>query len=89
MSRLKTAVHNDLQLLALLRDELKLQTHLLSADLKARWQELEVQWDQLKEHVGRVEVAGEAAATEAQTAIGLLTSSLRSGYEGMKRALKS
>src|SRR5690349_20698683 len=84
MSRLSTAIHNDLQLLALLRDELALQRHLLGADLKSRWDVLEGQWANLKEHVGRAEVATDRAAVEAKTAIDLLVTSLKDGYANIK-----
>jgi hypothetical protein len=88
MSRLSTAIHNDLQLLALLRDELKLQSHLLGAELKTRWEELEREWSSLKEHVGRAEVATDKVAVETKTAIDLLVSSLKEGYAGIKRAVQ-
>lgn len=89
MSRLNTALQNDLKLLALLRDETSLKVHLLNADLKARWQALEEDWDRLKVHVDRAEMAASASLKEAETAIGLLIEALRKGYDNIRAALKS
>ena len=88
MSKLSVALHNDLKLLELLRDELALQAHLLKADVKTRWQEMESKWSVLKEHIGRAQVAGDDARQETESAIGLLSDSLRKGYAGIRDALK-
>lgn len=89
MSRLTTAVSNDLKLLELMRDELALQAHLLKADAKDKWQELENKWADLKRHIENAAAAGDAAEHEAKTAVGLLSESLRSGYDGIRKALKN
>lgn len=89
MSRLSTALQNDLKLLALMHDELALQAHLLKADVKSRWQDLEAKWAELKAHAARAEVAGEDALQESETAIGLLVDALRKGYENIRAALRS
>lgn len=88
MSRLSTALQNDLKLLALMRDELALQAHLLKADVKGRWQDLEAKWAELKAHAARAEVAGEDAVQESETAIGLLVDTLRKGYDNIRAALR-
>jgi hypothetical protein len=87
MSHLKTAVHNDLQLLQLAHDELALQAHLLKADAKDKWAELERKWADLKSHIEKAAAAGEAAETEAGAAIKLLSESLRSGYMNIRKSL--
>jgi hypothetical protein len=89
MSRLNVAVKNDLQLLGLLRDEVKLQGHLLRADLKKRWDELEQEFSGLQERVGRAEVAGRQVAREMGSDVDQLVATLRSGYEGIRTALRS
>jgi hypothetical protein len=88
MSRVNQAIHNDLQLLALARDEIKLQAHLLKADAKVRWDELERKWGELKSHVERAEVAAGGAEREVETAARLLADSLRAGYKQVRDALK-
>lgn len=89
MSRLKTALHNDVQLLSFARDEIALQAHLLKGDLKTRWDDLEQQWSRLKEHVARAEVASDAARGEVESAARLLVDSLRTGFASIKRAFQS
>lgn len=88
MSRIQRAVHNDVQALELLRDELKLQTHLLKADMHARWQQLEAEWAKLKEHLQRAQVATGDTESEVETAVKLLINALKSGYADIKNALK-
>ena len=88
MSRLNVAVKNDLKLVALMHDELKLQAHLLKADAKTRWSELEQKWADLQEHLGRAKVAGKSAGAEAESAIVLLVDSLRAGYTSIRDAMK-
>lgn len=89
MSRLSTALQNDLQLLKLLRDETALQAHLFSAEIKQRWQTLDQQWSTLESKVTEAESAAESSAKDAETAIDLLIGSLKSGYENVRSALKS
>lgn len=87
MSHLKTAVHNDLQLLQLAHDELSLQAHLFKADAKVKWTELERKWSDLRSHIEKAAAAGEAAEIEAAAAIKVLRETLRSGYKNIRKAL--
>lgn len=87
MSRLNTAINNDLNALRLLRDELALQAHLFKADMKDRWRDLEAQMDVLKEHVERAKVAAGDSGKQAEAALQKLISSLRTGYNDIKKAL--
>lgn len=89
MSHLKTAVHNDLQLLQLAHDELSLQAHLFKADAKARWTVLERKWADLRSHIDKAAVVGEATESEAAAAIKLLSETLRSGYQNIRKALNT
>lgn len=89
MSRLETAIQNDLKLLKLARDELKLQSHLLKADLKDRWGDLEDKWQKLDEHLGRAKVAADDAGDEIETSAKLLVDALQDGYKHIRSALKS
>lgn len=88
MSRLSTALQNDLQLLALLRDELGLQTHLLGAETRDLWLHLEDKRGVLKVAVAGAESAGVEALRESEIAIGLLVDAMRKGYENVRRALR-
>ncbi|HVT35809.1 MAG TPA: hypothetical protein VHE37_09505 [Nevskiaceae bacterium] len=88
MSRIQQALHNDYQAISLLRDELKLQAHLFRADARQRWQELEVSFDTLKEHVQRAKTAAAVARPEVETASRLLADTLKAGYADIRNALK-
>lgn len=88
MSRLETALHNDVQALKLLRDELKLQSHLFKAEVKDRWAQLEADWDLLKANMARAEVAAGQAGEEAEAAAALLVETLQNGYQRIRRALE-
>lgn len=89
MTRLSTALHNDLQLLKLLRDELVLKAHLLKAEAKVEWEALEIKSAELKAHVARAEVAAGHARQDAETAITLLVDTVKTGYASIRSALKS
>jgi hypothetical protein len=89
MSHLKTAVHNDLQILQMAHDEIALQAHLFKADAKAKWSELESKWADLKSHIEKAAAAGETAENEAATAVKLLSETLRNGYDNIRKALKN
>lgn len=88
MSRLHTALQNDVRALALVRDELKLQSHLLQAEYRTRWQELETRWDDLQEHLNRARTAAADARPQIEAAAELLSETLKSGYGDIRRALK-
>ena len=89
MSRMATALRNDVQALQLMRDELQLHLHLLRADARDRWTQLEQQWERLREHVGRAQTAADDARPEIEAAAGLLVDSLRRGYADIEKAMKS
>lgn len=88
MSRLQQALHNDVQALSLVRDEVALQAHLLRADMRTRWLELEGRMDELKEHLQKAKVAAEEAKPEVLSAAKLLSDTLKTGYADLKNALK-
>ena len=89
MSRIQTALKNDVQLLRFARDEIALQAHLLKGDLKLRWDALEQEWARLNEHVVRAEVASGAALEEVESASRLLIETLKTGLASIKRAFQS
>lgn len=71
-----------------LRDQLKVQAHLLQADLKDRWTELEAKWDELQEHLQRAQVAAKDSGHDVSKAAESLADALKKGYEQVKSALK-
>jgi hypothetical protein len=88
MSRLNTALHNDIQALKLVRDELLLQSKLLAAEARDQWSKLEADWDLLKEHLCRAQTAADSALPEIEAAASQLSESLKRGYAEIRRALK-
>jgi hypothetical protein len=88
MSRFKNALHNEFQLLELLHDELALQAHLFKADMKSRWEALEAKWSDLKEHLGRAQVAAGDAKRNIDSSTKVLADSLTAGYTELKNAFK-
>ena len=88
MSRVKNALHNEYQLLELLHDELALQAHLFKAEMKGTWEALEARWSDLKEHLGRAEVAAGDAGRDIDASSKSLADSLKAGYTEIKNAFK-
>jgi hypothetical protein len=89
MSRFENAVRNDIQALELLHDELRLQAHLFKAEASKRWEELEVKWTSLKDHLQRAQVEAGHSKDEISSAVQLLVDALKTGYADIRRALKS
>ena len=88
MSQVKNALHNQYQLLQTLHDELALKADLFKAELKTRWEDLEVEWDKFKEHLGRAEVAAGDAAHNIETSAQPLAEALKNGFNDIKNAFK-
>lgn len=88
MSQLKQALHNDVQALELIRDELALQAHLFKADAKDRWAELETNWDSLKHRLGAAKRAAASAEPKIDAAAEQLVGALKAGYAELKNALR-
>lgn len=88
MSRIQKALHNDVQALVLLRDEIALQAHLFRADARDKWQGLETRLDELKEHLSRAKVAAADAKPEVEAAAKSLADTLKAAYTDFRNALK-
>ena len=87
MSRLSVALHNDVNALCLLRDELALQASLLSAELKDRWAALEDKFAALKTQLRHAEAAAGKSRQELEAGARLMLDTLRAGYTEIKKAL--
>ena len=88
MSRLEDALHNDIKALELLRDQLKMHAHLLKAEAKDRWIELEQKRDQLHAQLQKVQRATDAPRQELEAAARRLSDTLKAGYADIKKVLK-
>jgi hypothetical protein len=88
MSRLDEAFQNDVKALEHLHDELKVHAHLLKAEAKKHWDELETKWAGLKEQLQRAEAAADRRKGDVEAAARLLVQSLKSGFTDVRNALK-
>lgn len=77
----------DLDNIAGLRDELRLQSHLFKAELKDRWREAEQRWDEVQEEVRAIRAAVGHSRAELGAAASLTAAALRESYEDLRRAL--
>lgn len=74
----------DLQDLAGLRDELRVQAHLLKTELKYRWLEAEQRWHDIEDEL---RVVAEHSRSELGAATGLAAEALRETYRELRQAL--
>lgn len=88
MTRLEDALHNDLKALELVRDQLKVHAHLLKAEAKDRWRELEDKRDELMAELEKAARATEGPRKEVETAVRRLGDSLKAGYADILSVIK-
>ena len=80
-------VDDSVEQLKTIRDELKLQAHLLEMELEDEWQDMEKKWDELNRYLKPVEEATEEAVSDVGAAVSLLVDEIGKGYEKIKNAL--
>ena len=78
---------NEFASLEQLRDELKVRTHLLKADMKDEWRKLEGDWRKHRGQLTPAKRATEKSASEVKTASKLLFKTVKKGYERIKQSL--
>ena len=76
----------DIHNLDQLRDELKLQGHLLAAELKDRFQKLEGDWASLDAQIQPLRTAAGKATGDVSAAVKLLFDTVKNSYEELKAA---
>lgn len=84
-NELNDTLQNELNLLAGLRDEIRLKAHLAKADARSELDHLEKTWERFQEQAGRVHVKGHAQEIEAS--LRGLIDELKGGYTRIKRQL--
>lgn len=80
-------VDDSVEQLKTIRDELKLQAHLLEMELEDEWKDMEKKWDELNRYLKPVEEATEEAVSDVGAAVSLLVDEIGKGYEKIKNAL--
>lgn len=69
------------------RDELNVQMHLASADLRDEWHILEDRWDDFQHKLKRANRAASESADEIGAALELLGQELKEGYKNIRKAM--
>ena len=86
-ARIESEIKSDLDSLRAARDELRVQVHLGAAEAREAWEKAEKSWDHLE---GRVKILGEAtqeSLEEIGSAVGILASEIRRGYDHVRKLL--
>jgi chromosome segregation ATPase len=73
--------------LARLRDELRLQIHLASAETKTEWEKLEKRWQELQRKRAPLKRAVSETGAEVRAAVELLMRELHEGYVRIREIL--
>ena len=86
---LEDKVEQLLKDLARERDELRVQAHLLKAEARDEWEEMEEKWRHFESTMGRVGGSAKESAGEIGAAAEQLGEELGQAYKRLKNALKS
>jgi len=73
--------------LATQRDELRVKLHLLKADARDEWEELEEKWQHFESRMGRVGDSAKTSAQEIGAATEQLGEELAQAYKRLKKAI--
>ena len=69
------------------RDELRVRLHLLAADARDEWEELEKRWEHLRRRAAVVGHEAKDAGEDVLVATRLVADELKHGYERLRRLL--
>lgn len=87
MSKAREWMHDEIESLRQIRDEVRLQANLGRAELRDRFQALEKRWEELE---GKLKVVGEEARddlTEVKATAKTLVEELRESYRNLRARL--
>ncbi len=87
MTEIQDRFKEELEQLRTLRDELRVQLHLGSSEVKERWEKAERAWEHAE---GRLKVLGEQAgesAHEVSEALKLVLDEIREGYQHLRNLI--
>lgn len=76
-----------LQDLARMRDELRLQLHLGSAETKSEWEKLEKKWQEIDRKYAPVRAAAAESGHDIREALEILFEQLKNGYQRIRKSL--
>jgi hypothetical protein len=86
MNSVKETVLHEIDALRQMRDELRVQLHLASGEVKDGWDKLERKWLELEDKAKVLGGAAEHSAHNVADAAHLLLAEVRDGYQSLKRA---
>lgn len=70
------------------RDELRVRLHLMKAEVRDEFEELEKQWNHLESRLDHLKDASKASADEIGAAAKQLAEELGTAYDRIKRSMK-
>ncbi|MCR9277324.1 MAG: hypothetical protein NXH85_05075 [Pseudomonadaceae bacterium] len=71
------------------RDEMKLQSHLLKAELKDEWQDIEGKWEKLERRLAEARHEAHESAEEIGAAIHLVVEEISNAYQRLRNRTNS
>ena len=69
------------------RDELRVRAHLFKAEVKERWDELELKWEHLGNEVSPTVKATKMALSNINEANKLVLSEIKEGYQKIRKSM--
>ena len=88
MSKLKWLTRAEIEALAQIRDELRLQAHLLEAEVRDRWERAEVSWSHVMSDINAARESVDRSRIEVSAAAGLLFETVRDSYRDIRKSLQ-
>lgn len=85
---IKALLQQELTRLAAIRDELRVQLKLATADAQKEWNKLEVSWERVQEELTRVAAGSKEPVQKMGAAAQELIDELKQGYERVRAQLK-
>ena len=82
-------LHKFAEELATQRDELRLQLHLLAAETRDEWDEVEEKWHHLQAKLGRVGESAKDSAADIGAAGEQLAEEIGEAYKRLKKAMRT
>ena len=85
---LKDKIEDRIDTLRMQRDELKVQMHLASMELRDEWDKLEHKWAHYSDRTRELKKAVEPTMEDVHCSLAMLGDELSEGYQKIKNALK-
>lgn len=89
MSELNEKIHEEVDALKRVRDELRVQIHLGKAEAKERWEEAEKSWHHLEARLRQLREESREPVDDIAKAARNLAHEIREGYRHIKRTLSA